>query len=154
MTTPQPHDHTPSVVFICVRNAGKSQMAAALAELRAAQQHPGRPIAIHSAGTEPRGQINAESAASIAEVGADMSTGQPKPIDPQLLRHADRVIVIGDKAQVTPVDGMRARIERWHTDEPSHRGIDGPARMRLIRDDIDLHVRALLDELLGGGVRE
>lgn len=154
MTTPQPHDDIPSVLFICARNAGKSQLAAALAERRAAQQHPGHPIAIHFAGTEPRGQVNAESAASIAELRADMSTGHPKPIDPQLLRHADRVIVIGDKAQVTPVDGLRARIERWHTDESSRRGIEGPARMRLIRDDIDLRVRALLDELLGGGKRK
>lgn len=146
--------HTPSILFICVRNAGKSQMAAALATLRAAQDYPGAPVAIHSAGTDPRGEINGEAAASVAEVGADMSTGHPKPIDRQLLQVAHRIVVIGDKAEVEPVDGMRAAIERWRTDEPSLRGIDGLERMRLIRDDIDARVRVLLDELLGATRRE
>ena len=71
-----------------------------------------------------------------------------KPIDPELLRTVDRVILVGGEAEVAPVEGMRGTIETWATDEPSLRGIEGEERMRLVRDDIDARVRALLDELL------
>lgn len=134
----------PVVLFVCVSNAGKSQMAAALLERRA-----GDAIEVHSAGTRPGASgINRESAASVAELGADMSGGEPKGIDPDLLRRADRVIVVGTAASVEPVGGMRADVETWATDEPSERGIEGAERMRLIRDEIDARVGALADELL------
>lgn len=124
------------VLFICVGNGGKSQMAAALAE-----KYAGDRLEIHSAGTQPGTKLNAESVAAIAEVGADMSGGVPKGIDPELLRAADRVIVLGEDAQV---DGD---IERWVTVEPSKEGITGMERMRLVRDDIDARVRALIREI-------
>lgn len=132
----------PSVLFVCVRNAGKSQMAAALARLRG-----GGKVEVHSAGTDPHGDLNAESVASLARVGASCAGEHPKPVDAEVLRRVDRVVVVGTAAHVDPVAGMRGTIEVWDTDEPSLRGIEGPQRMDLIRDDIDARVRGLLDEL-------
>lgn len=134
---------TPKILFVCVRNGGKSQMAAALAE-----KHAGERLEIHSAGTEPGTSINAESAASLEEVGADMSDGHPKAIDPEILRTADRVVVIGEEAQLDLPDDARGTLERWVTDEPSTRGIEGMERMRLVRDDIDTRVRGLIADVL------
>ncbi|QGU01044.1 Arsenate-mycothiol transferase ArsC1 [Corynebacterium kalinowskii] len=124
------------VLFICVGNGGKSQMAAALAE-----KYAGDRLEIHSAGTKPGTKLNQESVAAIAEVGADMSAGVPKPIDPALLAEADRVIVLGEDAQV------EGNTERWVTVEPSHDGITGMERMRLVRDDIDTRVQQLIREI-------
>ena len=134
---------TPSVLFVCVKNGGKSQMAAALARL-----HAGDSVEVYSAGTRPGAALNEESRASVEEVGGTFDGEQPKPIDPELLRTVDRVILVGGEAEVAPVEGMRGTIETWATDEPSLRGIEGEERMRLVRDDIDARVRALLDELL------
>lgn len=144
--TPPAEASRPSVLFVCVKNGGKSQMAAALLRRRA-----GEAIEVHSAGSRPGSAINGLSAEAVAEVGADMSEGSPKPIDPELLRRVDRVIVLGAEARVEPVEGMRAQIETWHTDEPSERGIEGIERMRLVRDDIDARVQGLRDELVGDG---
>lgn len=135
----------PSVLFVCAKNGGKSQMAAALMD-----KHASGAVEVHSAGTRPGKAINALSAEVITEVGADMSHGTPKPIDPGLLRSVDRVVVLGDEARVKPVEGMAGTIETWQTDEPSERGIEGTERMRLVRDDIDTRVRQLLTELTDG----
>ncbi|GLB65441.1 hypothetical protein NCCP2495_33230 [Dietzia sp. NCCP-2495] len=135
--------NTPSVLFVCVKNGGKSQMAAALMRL-----HAGDRIEVHSAGTRPGSAVNALAADSVAELGANMSGQTPRSIDPDLLRRVDRVIVLGDEAQVEPVEGMSGTIEVWRTDEPSQRGIEGLERMRLVRDDIDDRVRELLNDLL------
>ena len=131
----------PSVVFICVSNGGKSQMAAALAE-----KHAGNKLDIQSAGTNPGTKLNQESVQAIAEVGADMSGGVPKGVDKQMLL-ADRVVVLGADAQLDMPEGRT--FERWLTDEPSTRGIEGMERMRLVRDDIDARVQALIAEMLG-----
>lgn len=136
---------TPSVLFVCVKNGGKSQMAAALLRHRA--DEAGLDIEVHSAGTHPGSTMNQLSADVIAETRADMSAGVPKPIDADLLRRVDRVIVLGDEAQVEPIEGMRGTIETWHTDEPSQRGIEGVERMRLVRDDIDQRIQTLLTQL-------
>lgn len=141
MTTPVT---TPSVLFVCVKNGGKSQMAAAL--MRRHAEDTGHPVEVHSAGTQPGDAINQLAAEVIAEVGADMSAETPRPIDPDLLRRVDRVVVLGDEAQVDPVANMAGSIETWSTDEPSTRGIEGVERMRLVRDDIDARVRALCTE--------
>lgn len=132
----------PKVLFVCVGNGGKSQMAAALAD-----KHAGEAIEIHSAGTKPATKLNTESVESISEVGADMSDGRPKAVDPQLLREADRVVILGKDAQLDLPADAQGTLERWVTDEPSERGIEGMERMRLVRDDIDARVRALITEL-------
>lgn len=133
----------PSVLFVCVKNGGKSQMAAALL-----RHHAKDALEVHSAGTTPGASLNDLSAEAVAESGATMAGEQPQPIDPELLRRVDRVIVLGEEAHVEPVAGMKAGIETWTTDEPSQRGIQGMERMRLVRDDIDARVRALQAELL------
>lgn len=141
MTSPQ---SVPSVLFVCVKNGGKSQMAAALLRHHAAQG--GVPVDIHSAGTHPGAAINHLAAEVIAEVGADMSSETPKAIDPALLARVDRIVVLGEEATIDPVEHMPGTLDTWLPDEPSHRGIDGIERMRLVRDDIDARVRGLLTE--------
>lgn len=141
MTTPP--ETTPSVLFACVHNAGKSQMAAALAA-----KYAGDRLQIHSAGTTPDTQVSRHATQVIAEVGADMSGGPPKGIDPQLLRAVDRVIILGTDAQLEMSDDARGTLKRWVTVEPSERHIEGVERMRLIRDDIDTRVQGLVSELI------
>lgn len=131
---------TPSVLFVCVKNGGKSQMAAGLMRHAA-----GDTVTVYSAGTKPGGDINALSAQALAEVGVDITGEKPKPIDPNLLRHVDLVVTLGREATVEPVPGTP--IENWDTDEPSDRGIDGIERMRLVRDDIAARVTALTARL-------
>ncbi len=132
----------PSVLFVCVKNGGKSQMAAALM-----RRWAGDAIEVYSAGTRPGDAINDLSALAVSEVGADMSGEAPRAIDPDVLRSVDRVVLVGSEAEVTPVPGMVGDIEVWETDEPSRRGIEGLQRMRLVRDDIDTRVRRLAAEL-------
>ncbi|MGY1898678.1 arsenate-mycothiol transferase ArsC [Nocardia gipuzkoensis] len=131
---------TPAVLFVCVKNGGKSQMAAGL--MRHAAE--GR-LEVYSAGTAPGESLNALSVQSLLEVGVDIREETPKPIDPRLLRAVDLVVTLGREAHVDPVDGVR--LVNWDTDEPSERGIDGIERMRLVRDDINTRVRHLLAEL-------
>jgi len=131
------HSARPSVLFVCVKNSGKSQTAAGLM-----RKISGDPIHVYSAGTKPGDGINATSAESLAEVGVDIGDETPKPIDAALLRDVDFVITIGREAHVAPVPGPR--FENWDTDEPSERGIDGIERMRLVRDDIAKRVADLL----------
>jgi arsenate-mycothiol transferase len=128
------------MLFVCVRNGGKSQMApASCARSPATASRP------HSAGTHPGTSINALSAEALTEVGADMSGGTPTSIDSELLHRVDLVVTIGRDARVDVPDGVELR--NWDTDEPSERGIGGIERMRLIRDDIARRVHALAVEL-------
>ena len=131
---------TPSVLFVCVKNSGKSQMAAGLMRKLA-----GDHIEVHSAGTAPGSAINTLSAQALLEVGVDITAEHPKPIDPRLVRDVDVVVTLGREAHVDPVPGTR--FENWDTDEPSQRGIDGIERMRLIRDDIAARVQLLTQQL-------
>lgn len=130
----------PSVLFVCVKNGGKSQMAAGLMRKAA-----GDAVEVHSAGTKPGAAVNALSAQSLLEVGVDITAETPKAIDPQLLRAVDVVVTLGREAHVDPVPGTR--FENWDTDEPSERGIDGIDRMRLVRDDIAARVEQLTGQL-------
>ncbi|MBO1766174.1 low molecular weight phosphatase family protein [Allobranchiibius sp. GilTou38] len=132
----------PCVLFVCVKNAGKSQMAAAL--LR--QLAEGR-VEVHSAGTRPGGGLNDLSRQVVEEVGASMDGESTKPVDPDLLRRADHVIVVGSEARLPPVGGMRASITTWELDDPGARGVDGIERMRLLRDEMAERVRRLLADI-------
>lgn len=135
-------DKNPSVVFICVGNGGKSQMAAALARKAAGDR-----LEILSAGTKPGTKLNALSQQIVEEVGASFEGEFPKALTDEMIRESDRVVIIGNEAQVEPIEGMRGSIERWDTDEPSTRGIGGEERMRLIREDIQQRVDGLVSEL-------
>ncbi|RBY78841.1 low molecular weight phosphatase family protein [Blastococcus sp. TF02A-26] len=130
----------PSVLFVCVKNAGKSQMAAGLMK-----HFAGDAIEVHSAGTKAGTALNELSAQSLLEVGVDITAERPKAITADMVRSADLVVTLGREAHVDEVDGTR--FEQWVTDEPSERGIDGIERMRLVRDDIAARVRALTAEL-------
>ena len=129
-----------SVLFVCVKNAGKSQMAAGLM-----RQIAGDTVDVYSAGTQPGTAVNALSADALAEVGVDITDEKPKPIDAQLLREVDVVVTLGREAHVDAVSGPR--FENWDTDEPSERGIDGIERMRLVRDEIASRVAELASRL-------
>ncbi len=132
---------TASVLFVCVKNGGKSQMAAALM-----RQAAGDRVAVHSAGTTPGSSLNALSMQVLDEVGAPIDGEYPKPIDPQLLGEVDLVVTLGGEARVDAPTGVV--VENWDTDEPSERGIDGIERMRLVRDDIAARVEELAARLL------
>lgn len=127
---------TPSVLFVCVKNGGKSQMAAGLM-----RQLAGDTVTVHSAGTKPGAAINELSAQALLEVGVDITSEQPTPVDYDLARDVDLVVTLGREAQLDPLPGTR--VENWDTDEPSERGIDGLERMRLVRDDITARVQRL-----------
>ena len=131
----------PSALFVCVKNGGKSQMAAGI--LRDAA---GDRIVVHSAGTEPGTELNTLSVESLQEINIDIRNEKPKPIDPVLLREVSVVILLGNEAKLENEDGIT--VQRWDTDEPSERGIDGIERMRLIRDDIATRVDHFANELL------
>ena len=130
----------PSVLFVCVKNGGKSQMAAGLMRKAA-----GDTVTVESAGTDPGDKVNALSAESLLEVGVDITGQVPRPVTEALLRDADLVVVLGREARLPPAPG--ARVVVWDTDEPSERGIEGVERMRLVRDDIAARTRALAAEL-------
>jgi len=130
----------PSVLFVCVKNGGKSQMAAGLM-----RKITGNTVTVDSAGTKPGLAINALSAETLLEVGVDITGQTPKQLTDELIRSADRVIVLGRDAQFRTVDSTP--VEVWDTDEPSERGIDGIDRMRLVRDDIAARVEVLATEL-------
>lgn len=131
---------TPSVLFVCVKNAGKSQMAAGLM-----RQLAGDAVEVHSAGTAPGAAVNDLSARALLEVGVDITTEVPTPVDYALARDVDVVVTLGREARLDPLPGIT--VENWDTDEPSERGVDGLERMRLIRDDITARVQRLYSTL-------
>lgn len=126
----------PSVLFVCVRNSGKSQMAAGLMRHLAGDR-----VQVSSAGTDPGAALNALSVEALLEVGVDVTDEHPKPVTAEMVRAADLVVTLGLVVTLDHVPGTR--FETWDTDEPSTRGIDGMARMRLIRDDINARVQQL-----------
>jgi len=127
------------VLFVCARNGGKSQMAAALLEARA-----GAAVDATSAGTDAGSSLNALSGASLLEVGVDITGRRPRQLTAAMVADADLVVVLGREARV---EGAGTPVETWETDEPSQRGIEGIERMRLVRDDIAARVAALADRL-------
>lgn len=130
----------PSVLFVCVKNGGKSQMAAGLM-----RQLAGDRVHVDSAGTHPGESLNELSVATLREIDVDIVGQTSKPVTPDLVAAADLVVILGREAKLEPVEGTRFEI--WETDEPSKRGIDGVDRMRLVRDDIAARVRKLAHDL-------
>jgi protein-tyrosine-phosphatase len=134
----------PSVLFICVHNAGKSQTAEAL------MKHlVGDEITVYSGGTDPDENLAADAVAALAEIDVAVDGQFPKPIDNAILKSVDRVVVLGDQAKVEPVEGMKAEIETWLIIEPKEFGIEGAQRAAMVRDEILERVEQLAEELLG-----
>ncbi|MDJ0356585.1 low molecular weight phosphatase family protein [Paenarthrobacter sp. PH39-S1] len=130
----------PGVLFVCVKNGGKSQVAGGL------MRHlTGDTVTVYTAGTKPGSSLNAQSVKSLTELGIDISDEHTKPITAEMLANVDLIVTLGKEAVVDPVPGIEIR--NWDTDEPSERGIEGMERMRLIRDDIQVRVQVLTAEL-------
>ena len=127
----------PEVLFVCVHNAGRSQMAAGLLSHRAQGQ-----VSVRSAGSDPSDQINPAVFDAMHEIGIDLSEAYPKPLTDEVVRAADVVITMGcgDACPIYP--GKRYR--DWELTDPQGKDI---AAVRLIRDDIDRRVRELIQEL-------
>lgn len=130
----------PNVLFVCVRNSGKSQIAAALM-----RHHAGDRVQVTSAGTDPGAALNALSVQALLEVDLDITNEHPKPVTADMVQAADLVVTLGRDATLDHVPGTR--FETWDTDEPSTQGIEGIQRMRLLRDDIDARVQQLNTQL-------
>jgi arsenate reductase len=128
----------PQVLFICVQNAGRSQMAAALL-----QHHGMGRIAVRSAGSAPAEKVNPAAAQALAEWGLDITAEVPSKLSTQDVEASDVVITMGcgDACPVFP----GKRYLDWKLEDPAGQSFDA---VRPIRDDIDRRVRALLSELL------
>lgn len=127
----------PSVLFVCVHNAGRSQMAAGyLAALG------GDAVEVRSAGSLPADRVNPVAVAAMAEVGIDISTGHPQVLTPDAVQSSDVVVTMGC-GDACPYHPGR-RYEDWLLDDPAGRDIDA---VRSIRDDIRARVLRLLDDL-------
>jgi protein-tyrosine-phosphatase len=128
----------PEVLFVCVHNAGRSQMAAGLVKLRS-----GGRISVRSAGSTPADEINPAVVEAMRELGVDLGEEFPKPLTDEFVRAADVVITMGcgDACPIFP----GKRYEDWQLDDPAGQDL---AAVRVIRDEIDARVQALIAELL------
>ena len=131
-------DTLPEVLFVCVHNAGRSQMAAALLDHHAA----GR-VVVRSAGSQPADQLNPAVVAAMAELDLDISKEFPKPLTDDAVKASDVVITMGCGDECPYFPGKQYL--DWQLDDPAGQGIDA---VRPIRDEIDTRVRALVAELL------
>ena len=128
----------PEVLFVCVHNAGRSQMAAGLLKLRS----EGR-INVRSAGSDPVESINPAAIAAMEELGVDMEEAFPKPLTDEVVRAADVVITMGC-GDACPIYAGK-RYEDWQLDDPAGEDLE---TVRRIRDDLDGRVQTLMAELL------
>jgi len=129
---------TPEVLFLCVHNAGRSQMAAALLD-----QYVGGRVAVRSAGSDPAERLNPMVVEAMAEVGLDVSKEFPKPLTDDAVRAADVVVTMGCGDACPFYPGKR--YVDWDLPDPSGKTLE---EVRSIRDEIALRVKALGDELL------
>jgi arsenate reductase (thioredoxin) len=132
---------TPSVLFVCVHNAGRSQMAAGWLRHLA-----GDAVEVRSAGSLPADQVNPAAVAAMAEVGIDLTGQQPTVLTVEAVEASDVVVTMGcgDACPVFP----GKRYLDWQLPDPAGKGVDA---VRPIRDDIEARIRTLLAELLSDG---
>jgi protein-tyrosine-phosphatase len=133
----------PTVLFVCVHNAGRSQMAAGYLAALAGDR-----VEVLSAGSEPKDRINPVAVQAMAEEGIDIAHNVPKILTVDAVKESDVVITMGcgDTCPIFP----GKRYEDWQLDDPAGQGIEA---VRPIRDDIRRRVETLIDELLPGGPR-
>lgn len=131
----------PVVLFLCIHNAGRSQMAAALM-----QRAAGDRVLIHSAGSAPGEALNSAVVAAMAEVGIDISGERPKKLTDAMAQQADIIVTMGcgDSCPVYP----GKRYVDWELPDPAGKSID---EVRPIRDEIETRVKALVAELTARG---
>jgi protein-tyrosine-phosphatase len=128
----------PEVLFVCVHNAGRSQMAAGLVKLRS----QGR-VHVRSAGSDPTDRINPAVVEAMKEIGVDMTKEFPKPLTDEVVKAADVMITMGcgDACPIYP----GKKTEDWELQDPAEQDLD---TVRGIRDEIDSRVQKLIGELL------
>ena len=128
----------PTVLFVCVHNAGRSQMAAGYMQALAGDR-----VDVLSAGSEPKDQINPIAIQAMAEEGIDIAGNQPKVLTTEAVRDSDVVITMGcgDACPIFP----GKRYEDWELTDPAGQGIE---TVRQVRDDIRGRIEGLLAELL------
>jgi arsenate reductase len=128
----------PSVLFVCVHNAGRSQMAAGWLRHLA-----GEAVEVRSAGSEPANQINQAAVEAMREVGIDITGQTPKKLEYETAEDSDVIITMGcgDACPIFP----GKRYEDWKLDDPAGKGVDA---VRPIRDDIKNRVEKLLADLI------
>jgi protein-tyrosine-phosphatase len=128
----------PEVLFVCVHNAGRSQMAAALLD-----HHAKGRVHVRSAGSAPGDEIHSNVRTAMEEVGLDISKEFPKPLTDDVVRASDVVITMGcgDACPVYP----GKRYLDWELEDPANKPVE---QVRQIRDEIDRRARALLEELV------
>ena len=127
----------PEVLFVCVHNAGRSQMAAALLD-----HHARGRVLVRSAGSTPAERVNPAVIAAMDEVGVDLSKEFPKPLTDEVVQAADVVVTMGcgDACPLFP----GKRYLDWVLEDPAGKSVED---VRAIRDDIDVRVQTLLTEL-------
>jgi arsenate reductase len=127
----------PEVLFVCVQNSGRSQMAAGLMHQRAAGL-----VHVRSAGSDPAESINPNAVAAMSELGIDLTQEFPKPLTDEVVRAADAVITMGcgDACPIYP----GKRYEDWEVEDPAEKDLEA---VRQIRDEIDRRVTELLREV-------
>jgi arsenate reductase (thioredoxin) len=130
----------PAILFACVHNAGRSQMAAALA-----MKLGGGNVRVRSAGSDPADEVNPAVSEAMREIGIDISEETPTLLKTDLVEEADVVVTMGcgDACPVFP----GKRYEDWELEDPAGKDID---TVRRVRDDIERRVRTLIDELTNG----
>ena len=128
----------PEVLFVCVQNAGRSQMAAGLTNLRGAGK-----VHVRSAGSDPAEEINPAVVEAMGEIGVDLGEEFPKPLTDEVVRAADAVVTMGcgDACPIYP----GKRYLDWELEDPAGKDLEA---VRAIRDEIDDRVQALLAELV------
>ncbi|SDQ48818.1 arsenate reductase ArsC [Microbacterium sp. cf332] len=138
MTGALPSDATPTVLFVCVHNAGRSQMAAGFL-----REIAGDRIEVRSAGSMPAERINPVAVEAMAELGIDITAEQPKVLTTEAVQASDVVITMGCGDACPYFPGKR--YEDWKLDDPAGQGI---AAVRPIRDEIRDRIRRLVAELI------
>src|SRR3954452_21297785 len=130
-------EQLPEILFVCVHNAGRSQMAAALLERKAEER-----VRVISAGSEPADRLNPAVVEAMNEIGIDISAERPKRLEDGMVREADVVITMGcgDACPIYP----GKRYEDWELEDPSGKDL---GTVRGIRDQIEVRVGALVAEL-------
>ena len=128
----------PEVLFVCVHNAGRSQMAAGLLQRKAGDR-----VEVLSAGSEPADQLNPAVEEAMGESGIDISAERPKKLEDGMVREADVVITMGcgDACPIYP----GKRYEDWELEDPAGKDLE---TVRRIRNEIEARVEALLAELV------
>ena len=127
----------PTVLFVCVHNAGRSQMAAGFL-----QQLAGDRVEVRSAGSQPADQINPVAVEAMSEVGVDITAEQPKVLTTEAVQESDVVITMGCGDECPYFPGKR--YEDWVLEDPAGQGIEA---VRPIRDEIKARIEALVAEL-------